>query len=190
MIFCGINLVEAIIRVRGPKPISIKLSERQLILLEKILRRQTSTARIIRRAKLVISMNEGNNNQQAAREVGVHRETVIYWRRRWLEDVPRLTAAELNDCSDGELLAMIEEVLMDEPRQGAPVKFTAEQVVQIMALACEEPQVCGLPISQWNAQSLATEAIKRGIVETISPRSVERFLKRSRFKTSSKPVLA
>jgi hypothetical protein len=72
MIFCGINLVEAIIRVRGPKPISIKLSERQLILLEKILRRQTSTARIIRRAKLVTSMNEGNNNQQAAREVGVH----------------------------------------------------------------------------------------------------------------------
>ncbi len=58
--------------MRGPKPISIKLSERQLILLEKILRRQTSTARIIRRAKLVTSMNEGNNNQQAAREVGVH----------------------------------------------------------------------------------------------------------------------
>lgn len=79
---------------------------------------------------------------------------------------------------------------MDEPRQGAPVKFTAEQVVQIMALACEAPQACGLPISQWSGQELATEAVKRGIVETISPRSVERFLKRSRFKTSSKPVLA
>jgi putative transposase len=176
--------------VRGPKPTSIKLSDRQLELLEKILRRQTSTARIVRRAKLVVSMNDGNNNQQVAGEVGVHRETVIYWRRRWLEDVPRLTAAELNDCSDRELLAMIEEVLMDEPRQGAPVKFTAEQVVQIMALACETPQVCGLPISHWSAKELATEAVKRGIVKTISPRSVERFLKRSRFKTASKPVLA
>ncbi len=41
---------------------------------------------------------------------------------------------------------------MDEPRQGAPVKFTAEQVVQIMALACEAPQVCGLPISQWSGR--------------------------------------
>lgn len=79
---------------------------------------------------------------------------------------------------------------MDEPRQGAPVKFTAQQVVQIMALACELPQASGLPISQWSGRELATEAVKRGIVETISPRSVERFLKRSRFKTSSKPVLA
>lgn len=79
---------------------------------------------------------------------------------------------------------------MDEPRQGAPVKFTAEQVVQIIALACETPQACGLPISQWSAQELATQAVKRGIVETISSRSVERFLKRSRFKTSSEPVLA
>lgn len=176
--------------MRGPKPTSIKLSDRQCQVLEKILRRQTSTARIVRRAKLVMSMNDGNNNQQVAREVGVHRETAIYWRRRWLEDVPRLTAAELNDCNDSELLALIEEVLMDEPRQGAPVKFTAQQVVQIMALACELPQASGLPISQWSGRELATEAVKRGIVETISPRSVERFLKRSRFKTSSKPVLA
>lgn len=58
--------------MRGPKPTSIKLSARQLGLLEKFLRRQTSTARIVRRAKLVMSMNDGHNNQQVAREVGVH----------------------------------------------------------------------------------------------------------------------
>ncbi len=51
-----------------------------------------------------------------------------HWRSRWLAAVPCLTAAELGDVSDKELQAMIEEVLEDEPRWGAPVKFSAEQV--------------------------------------------------------------
>ncbi len=63
---------------------------------------------------------------------------------------------------------MIEFVLSDEPRWGAPVKFSAEQVVQIIAIACETPQLSGRPISQWSAWELADEAIIRGIVTTIS----------------------
>jgi len=54
------------------------------------------------------------------------------WRFRWLAEVPRLTAAEVTQVSDKELLAMIEELLKDEPREGTPIKFTAEQVTQII----------------------------------------------------------
>lgn len=109
---------------------------------------------------------------------------------RWLAEVSRLTAAEVAQISDKELLAIIEELLKDEPREGAPVKFTAEQVTQIIALACEDPQASGRAITHWSAWELAEEAIKRSIVESISARSVERFLKRSGSQAPSEPLLA
>jgi putative transposase len=59
-----------------------------------------------------------------------------------------------------------------------------------MALACEPPEASGRPISHWTPRELADEAIKRGIVETISERQVGRFLKSSRAQTASKPLLA
>lgn len=176
--------------VRGPKPTPIELSHQQRGLLEQIVRRQTSPQNQVRRAKIILCMGEGKNNQQTAQSLKVHRETVQQWRSRWLEAVPQLTAAEVTGISEQELLGLIEAVFWDEPRAGTPVKFAAEQVVQIIAIACETPQVSGRPISQWSAGELADEAIKRGIVETISPRSVERFLKRGRPKASPESVLA
>lgn len=184
------NSREITTRVRGPKPIAIELSDRQRSLLEQMTRRQTSPQYQVRRAELILSMDGGSNNQQTARQLGVHRETVQQWRNRWLAEVPRLTAAELSGVSDKELQSMMAEVLMDEPRDGAPVKFTAEQVTQIIAIACEHPQPSERPISQWSAEEIAQEAIQRGIVETISARSVQRFLKRSGLETPSQPVLA
>jgi len=53
-------------------------------------------------------MASGKNNQQTA-SVSVHRETVMFWRARWLDAAERLTAAEIALVSDQELLAMIEE---------------------------------------------------------------------------------
>jgi putative transposase len=62
--------------------------------------------------------------------------------------------------------------------------------VQIIALACESPSEAGRPVSHWTPAELADEAVKRGIVEEISPRSVGRFLKRGYSTTSSQPLLA
>jgi transposase len=87
-------------------------------------------------------------------------------------------------------MALIITVLSDCPRSGTPNFFSTEQVVQIVALACEKPQASERPISHWSARELADEAIKRGIVEKISPRSVGRFLKGSNFTATSPPLLA
>ena len=64
-----------------------------------------------------------------------------------------------------------------------------EQVVQIVAIACEECEKSDRPVSHWTPSELADEAIKRGIVEKISPRSVGRFLKRSDITTTSRSLL-
>jgi transposase len=71
----------------------------------------------------------------------------------------------------------IEAVLTDEPRPGAPAKFTPEQVTQILAVACEPPEISGRPITHWTAQELTDEVIKRRIVAKISPSQVSRYLR-------------
>ena len=85
---------------------------------------------------------------------------------------------------------MIEAVLTDTPRSGTPATFTAEQIVQIVAVACEPPAESGRPSSHWTPREVADEVRKRGIVETISTRSVGRFLKSGRFEAAPGGVLA
>ncbi len=49
--------------------------------------------------------------------------------------------------------------------------------VERRALACEVPENSNLPLSHWDQSELARDAIRRGIVETISHGSIGRFLK-------------
>lgn len=138
---------------------------------------------------MLLEASVNNNNEQVACRLDSHRETVRTWRQRWLEAAPALEAAEA-EGDDRALAELIEKILADEPRSGAPATFTPEQIVQIVALACEDPSASGRPVSHWTPRELADEAIKRGIVESISPRSVGRFLKSGGSEAASQPLLA
>jgi hypothetical protein len=52
-------------------------------------------------------------------------------------------------------------------------------ICKIVALSCEDPETLDVPVSHWSQSELARQAVRRGIVETISHGSVGRFLKRS-----------
>ena len=84
----------------------------------------------------------------------------------------------------------IESVLADELRPGTPARFSLEQIVEILALACETPDASDYPISHWTPQALTVEAIKRGIVDQISVRHVGRFLKGGSTTTAPESLLA
>jgi hypothetical protein len=71
--------------------------------------------------------------------------------------------------SDEKLINLNTQVLSDRVREGTPNFFSTEQVVQIVALACEKPVESERPVSHWTATELAQEAMKRSIVEKISP---------------------
>lgn len=92
--------------------------------------------------------------------------------------------------SEKLILKAIETVLSDAYRSRTPATFTSEQVVKIIALACETPADSGRPLSHWTSKALADEAVKRKLVESISEQSVERFLKGSLAKTTSITLLA
>ena len=97
--------------------------------------------------------------------------------RAGLNEVERLAAAEREGASDKDLTKLLRELLSDEPRPGGPPTFSAEQLTQIIAVACEPPDESGRPVTHWTPRELADEAIRRGIVETISPRHIDRLLK-------------
>lgn len=176
--------------MRGPKALSIMVTPRQRAILSHLVRCSSLPVALVQRSQVLLAAATGLSNEQVAQQLGLHRETVRLWRTRWYAAALALSAQEDRDPDDGPLRAMIGDLLSDAPRSGTPPTFSAEQVVQIIALACEDPQICGYPISHWTPRELATEAVKRGIVLSISPRSVGRFLGSGPTATPSQPLLA
>jgi putative transposase len=131
---------------------------------------------VVERCRIILLSAEGWTNEAQADELGIDRQRVRRWRQRWAKARPALAAAEQRGASDKDLEKLVIGILADDDRCGAPPKFTAEQVTGIIALACELPADSGLPVSHWTPPELAREAIKRGIVDSISPRQVDRFL--------------
>lgn len=161
----------------SPTALPIQLMPSERAVLEKIVRSHTSEQRLVRRAQIVLKAHAEQSNAVIARVLGVNRETVQRWRQRWSEAASTLPGKGDGDESQGSLSDHIHALLMDHPRPGTPATFSAEQVVRIVALACEDPQTAGGPVTEWTPRELAEEAMRRGIVEQISARSVERFLK-------------
>lgn len=160
---------------KAPK---VTLSDRQRVILEHWCRNKADTpARLVERCTLILLSAAGVNNEEQGLRLGVDRQRVRRWRTRWVSNEERLAAAEREGASDKDLAKLLQELLADDPRPGGPVTFTAEHLTQIIAVACELPEECGRPVTHWTPRELTDEVIKRGIVETISPRHVDRFLK-------------
>jgi len=170
--------------------IPLTVTPAQLALLQRLARRQTADQRLVRRAGILLALGDDPCVEATARRLRLTRLTVRHWRDRWLQAAPQLQQAEQEQASELALLALIEQVLADAPRPGAPATFSPEQVVQLVAVACEPPEQSGRPIDHWTARELADEVKKRGLVKDISPRSAGRFLKRGRPAAAPKPLLA
>lgn len=155
----------------APAPI---LTVEERVCLERLIRTHSTPQHIALRARMIILASEGVKIWEIAAQLGVWRKTVSEWRARWLSSSGALVLARLSDA----------------PRCGAPARITAEQICGLVALACEAPEDRGLPFSHWSQQALAEEAMRRGIVDRISQRSVGRILKRSRPQAASRALLA
>ena len=143
---------------------------------------------MVMRSKIILMADRDLHNQSIADDLGIHIQTPRRWRNRWSEGATRLKDLEA-DLDDKALLPHIEDLLSDEPRSGRPATFEPEQICQIVALACESPETSDRPVTHWTHAELADEVIKRNIVESISSRSVGRFLKGRDAETASQPLL-
>jgi transposase len=142
----------------------IQLTAEERAELGRITRKHTAGQSVVQRANIILMADEGIKRMAIAFELGIAQENVVTtWVKRWLA------------MSDRPVV----ERLQDLPRSGAPDTFTPEQLCQIIALACEKPERYGRPITQWTHRELADEAIKQGIVESISASYVGQLLKKN-----------
>ena len=160
----------------------VRVTDRQRALLEKWVRNPASTPhRLMERCKVVLMSADGVANAEQARRLGIDRQRVRRWRTRWADWETRLAEAEVKDATARDLAKLLTEALSDAPRPGTPGKFTAEQLAQIISVACEPPEDSGRPVTHWVPTELADEVQKRSIVDSISPRHLDRFLKKGAF---------
>jgi transposase len=158
------------------KAAKITITENQQEILQTFSRATTAPSRLRQRASIILMAFDGLLNEDVAEQVGLTHRQVGRWRRRWAKAWYRLIDIECCE-SRAALRRAIEAVLGDEPRPGAPGKFTPEQVTQILAVACEPPEKSGRPITHWTARELTDEVVQRGIVTSISPSQVSRYLR-------------
>jgi len=120
--------------VPSPAAAPIELTEDERRALEAWTRRRTSAAALSQRARIVLACAGGESNTEIGRRLGVHRNTVGLWRRRFLAH--RL---------DG---------LLDEPRPGQPRRITDEKVEEVIAKTLESTPK---EATHWSTRSMAAE---------------------------------
>ena len=121
---------------RGPKAVPLDLTEAERAELRRLLRRRGVGQALAQRVRVVLACAEpGATNLGVAGALGVSRETVATWRRRFAER--RL------------------EGLVDAPRPGAPRCIGDEAVERLVALTLEEAP---RGATHWSARARARRA--------------------------------
>ena len=150
------------VMARGVK-IRVKIDANEQAELEQLVRRPSSPQGLAKRASIILQAANRHPNKAIASRLGISPPCVTRWTQRW----------EQGQENKERVLSR----LMDLPRSGRPSDIEAEQLCQLIALACEEPKVYGRPITHWTRRELTEEAISQGIFTSISSRHLGRLLK-------------
>jgi len=166
------------------KSIVPQLSEVQKNILLAITKRRDSGQHLVQRIRAVLLAADGQSNKEIGQQVGLYINTVRTWRIRWNKQQEKMDAIEARGDEKALREFITQVVLADDPYNGKRGKYTPEQITQLYAIATEDPQDSGRPISHWSCRELAEEMVKRGIVNHIPISTTWDFLKSGRFKTA------
>lgn len=170
------------------KPAPILVSDSIYHILSKFSKSRTLPARQVERAKIFLLCADGLNNLQIAERVSIGQDSVSKWRTRFLNSLPFLREVEAKNPA--ELEDEITILLADRARPGQPRTYTDEQIIRILEIACRTPEEYGYETSHWSLNQLVDVVIKEGIAESISAKTISRFLKYGENPPTSRPLLA
>jgi transposase len=125
--------------------------------LEEFTRTGCRPVRAVRRAQALLALATGQGQQQAAKAVGLSRQTVSQVRQRYEQGGWQAALAEA-------------------PRSGTPPRFDGPQRAALTALACT-PAPTGH--GRWTLRLLADQAVELGLVAAVSHETVSQVLKKT-----------
>ena len=138
------------------------LSEEDLEYLKSLLSKGTLAVKTYRRATALLSLNEGESQTAVAQRLGVTKQTVCGWVKKYRENGL--------------------DFLVDKARSGRPPKIVSVDEAKVTALACTAPPE---GYSQWSLRLLADHAVELIEAESISYSSVNRILKKTNLNLTS-----
>ena len=153
----------------------LRLPQKLYKILKRFSRKRKSPQWLVQRSQIILLLAKGNNVREIARQLGIDRKTARLWVQRWQEGL-KILSISLADVSPKSLEKRMKTLLSDAPRSGTPPQFSPKQITHLIAIACEDPEKSGRPISHWSAREIADEAVKRNLVAQISIRTVNRLL--------------
>ncbi len=166
----------------------VELPEEIKEIMTKFAKSRTLQARQVQHAKIILLAAEGLDNMKISKQVGLGQDCVSKWRSNFIKKLPHFQ--EVTEKDPLHLKDELSTFLNDRPRSGKPSRYTDEQIVKILEIACRSPEEFGYEVSHWSLNLLAKAVVKEGIVDSISAKRVSDFLKYGRNPPASHPLLA
>jgi len=134
----------------------VDLSEEEREQRLQLIRKGSSSARKLTRARILLKANEGLTDQQVARALNTGTATVGRVRQRFVEEG-------------------LESALNERPRPGQRPKLTGRQEAHLIAVACTSPPQGH---ARWSLRLLAGKVVELGLADSLSPETVRKILKK------------
>jgi transposase len=136
----------------------VELTDEERASLRALTQKGKASARVIRRAHLLLLADQGKTDEQIQDALQVGIATVERLRKRCVEEG-------------------IEAALHERRRPGGAPKLGQKQEAFLIALACSDPPKGR---ARWTMQLLADQMVTLGQVESLSDETVRRVLKKGR----------
>jgi hypothetical protein len=141
----------------------IYLSEEERVLLQDLIHRGESEARVQMRARIMLLSDRSQERNRTLAEVA---------------DSALCSMSTVRNVKRNYLSGGIEAALYEKPRPGAEPIFTGEVEAQLTMLACSEPP---LGHARWSLRLLADRMVELTYVESISHVTVGTILKKMNY---------
>lgn len=139
------------------KRIEIKLDEKSIMVLKKIVKNGKRAVREVRRANILLLSNSGKGNDEIAEILNVNRDTVLKVKKRYI-------------------MNGLERSIHDAERPGQPKKYAEKEIAEIISLACSSPPEGR---KRWSIRLIVEEMKKRKGFEGLNRESVRLILKKT-----------
>ncbi len=151
---------------RAPYKYRTKLKGKEKQELRQAKKKGRKDVRLVIRILIILWADKGKTIAQTAELLGCCEQTVLNWRKRFL-----------NRRSEGAVAA-----LQDLPRSGRPVTYGAQERVQVIAIVCEVLHKHELPLSRFSTADLHRVVIKEDGLAGLSHGSLSRILDQDALK--------